>query len=114
MHTETRNQGQSNSLLKPKTHLEAHPEIEFTGELSVKVLPMDSFDFGGKNLLVMDVQGYELQVLLGGAKTLEQIDYLRYPTPLLMICWIHSLPLHNKFDHSTMSNYQPFHEKRLL
>lgn len=75
---ETVNKGMSNSLLKPKTHLVIHPEVEFTEREIVKVwtldllwLPVLSID-----LLVLDCQGYELKVLKGATENLENVKYI--------------------------------------
>lgn len=78
MHIETRNQGQSNSLLAPKIHLERYPEIVFPNTEIVQVKPLDDLDFHRRfyNLLMMDTQGAELMVLKGATKTLEAIDYI--------------------------------------
>lgn len=81
MNIETKNNGQSNSLLKPKKHLESYPDIVFNGEEEVKVSTLDSLDFdifgrGQTNMLVMDTQGTELSVLKGGIETLQFIDYI--------------------------------------
>lgn len=76
MNIENNNQGQSNSLLKPKKHLEVHPEIQFTGTIDVKVVKLDSLKTDSLNLLVMDVQGYEKFVLQGGLETLKHVDFV--------------------------------------
>ena len=70
------NQGQSNSLLQPKLHLQQHPEIVFTDVEIVKVMPLDRLAFNKEehNLLIMDVQGYEGEVIKGATETLKHID----------------------------------------
>lgn len=72
------NQGQSNSLLKPKKHLDYYPEIQFTTTETVSVIPLDNLHFHRRfyNLLMMDTQGAELLVLKGATMTLETIDYI--------------------------------------
>lgn len=72
------NQGQSNSLLKPKEHLNQHPEVIFSETEMVDVVLLDNLQFNRAdyNFLVMDVQGFEGRVLKGGLKTLESIDYV--------------------------------------
>jgi FkbM family methyltransferase len=72
------NEGQSSSLLPPKLHLQEHPDVCFTGREQVLVrrladLPLDFRQF---NLLVMDVQGAELEVLKGGESVLHFFDYI--------------------------------------
>lgn len=77
MYTETANKGQSNSLLQPARHLHHYPDIQFTGEETVKVLRMDTLMFGKHfNMINMDVQGAEGYVIIGGKQTLENIDYV--------------------------------------
>jgi hypothetical protein len=79
MNVEQANKGMSNSLLKPAKHLEQYPSIQFTETEEVEVWQLDEIvkhlGFSG-NLLVMDVQGYELEVLKGATDTLRHIDYL--------------------------------------
>jgi FkbM family methyltransferase len=79
MNVEQANQGMSNSLLKPAKHLEQYPSIKFTTTEEVEVRKLDEIvehlGFSG-NLLVMDVQGFELQVLKGAPETLKGIDYI--------------------------------------
>lgn len=70
------NDFQSSSILKPKEHLEHHPDVTFDGFEEVEVDLLDNFDIRGANFMNIDVQGYELEVFRGGGKTLEQIDYV--------------------------------------
>lgn len=74
----TVNQGQSNSLLKPAKHLAIHPDVKFTGEEEVDVDTLDNLELVGEpyDLLVMDCQGYEGKVLLGGRDTIKQINWV--------------------------------------
>lgn len=78
MNVEQANQGMSNSLLKPAGHLQQYPSIQFTETEEVEVHPLDEFELFRcvMNLLVMDVQGYELEVLRGATETLRHIDYI--------------------------------------
>ena len=66
--------GASSSLLKPKVHLEEHPEVTFPETQMVEVHTLDDYYDPQYNFLNIDVQGYELEVLKGGVKTLENID----------------------------------------
>ena len=67
---------ESSSVLKPKIHLDLHPEVVFSGEELVEMKRLDDFSFKNYNFINMDVQGYEMEVLKGAEKTLEYVDYL--------------------------------------
>jgi len=68
----------SSSVLKPKVHLQLHPGVGFPGTEEVEMQKLDSFseETENFNFINMDVQGYELEVLKGGAETLKHIDYV--------------------------------------
>ena len=68
------NLGASNSVLKPKKHLEQYPEIKFTEKETVQVIPLDNLIQNNYNILVIDTQGYELEVLKGAVNILKNID----------------------------------------
>lgn len=70
------NGGLSSSLLKPKKHLTQYTDITFDKTELVEVRTLDSYSFSGYNFINMDVQGYELEVLKGALKTLENVDYV--------------------------------------
>lgn len=70
------NEGQSSSVLNPKVHLTAHPEVSFIGTEEVEMKKLDDYNYKDYNMMVIDVQGYELEVFKGGLKTLEHIDYI--------------------------------------
>jgi len=81
MYTETANAGQSSSLLEPELHLIQHPGIRFNGTLNVDMSTVDTLTTELKspenyNFLNMDVQGYELEVLKGSTKHLNNVDYI--------------------------------------
>ena len=74
---ETANQGQSNSLLKPKHHVNQYPHIRFENTIEVPVKTLDSFKLDESyNFISIDVQGLELEVLKGATYTLKNIQYL--------------------------------------
>lgn len=76
LNREYHNQGHSNSILTPAKHLEYYPDIVFKGREQIELRTLDSFNITNCNLLVMDVQGYELEVLKGAHETLKHIDYI--------------------------------------
>jgi FkbM family methyltransferase len=77
LYTEKNNNGQSNSLLKPKLHTTQYPSIVFDGTINVDVKTLDSFNYNNSfNFLNIDVQGFELEVFKGSKKTLQNIDYI--------------------------------------
>ena len=70
------NEAQSSSILKPKVHLTHHPHVKFPTTEEVELATLDQYNCHDYNFINMDVQGYELEVLKGATKTLEQIDYV--------------------------------------
>ena len=66
------------SVLKPKVVLEQYPNITFNEREVVEMIRLDDaeIEFEKYNFLNIDVQGYELEVLKGGEKTLNGIDYI--------------------------------------
>jgi len=70
------NNGASSSVLNPKLHLEIHPEVEFVGKEKVQMKTLDSYSYQKYNTLIVDVQGYELEVFKGSEQTLNYIDYV--------------------------------------
>jgi FkbM family methyltransferase len=67
------NEGQSSSILMPSMHLTQYPHITFQTSETVPVKRLDDFGFLGADFLAMDVQGYELEVLRGARKTLDNV-----------------------------------------
>tara|TARA_R110002012_G_scaffold281087_2_gene470068 strand:+ start:9842 stop:10471 length:630 start_codon:yes stop_codon:yes gene_type:complete len=77
LYREHNNNGQSNSLLEPYKHTHIYPDTVFNEKVKVKVDPLDRYMTSSKfNFINMDVQGGELNVLLGASKTLQHIDYI--------------------------------------
>jgi len=83
MFTSKDNQGMSNSLLKPALHTLQYKDIGFNDTEEVLIQPLDDLMeyvhrqyIYNYNMLVMDVQGYELEVLKGATDTLKHIDYI--------------------------------------
>lgn len=78
LNTETKNNGQSNSILTPKKHLEYYPSIQFTDTEEVFMDTLDLLTFPRKqyNMINIDVQGFELEVFKGSKESLKNIDYI--------------------------------------
>lgn len=72
------NDGQSSSLLEPKDHLIHVPNVKFYGVEKVRMDKLDSLKTNRKeyNFLIIDTQGYELEVLKGATQSLKYIDYI--------------------------------------
>lgn len=67
--------GQSSSLLRPRAHLELHPEISFERSCEVPVIPVDLVA-QESDALVVDAQGYEEYVLEGARKCLGRCQWV--------------------------------------
>ena len=74
--TETKNSGQSSSILNPKLHLEIYPDISFTGKEEIEIKKYEDLNIQNINFLNIDIQGYELEALKGCKKILNKIDYI--------------------------------------
>jgi len=71
------NQGQSNSVLKPKIHEVQYPGIKFNEITKVQIEPLDRYECSSIfNFMNIDVQGFELEVLRGAKKTLKNIKWI--------------------------------------
>jgi len=64
------NSGASSSLLKPKRHSKERPDITFSEGIRIATQTLDSLNLGQFDLVVIDVQGAEMQVLKGGQRTI--------------------------------------------
>jgi len=73
---ENANGGQSASFSKPEKHLEVYPHISFEMSDNLEIRTLDSLNIIGPNVLVIDVQGLELEVLKGADFTLDKIDHV--------------------------------------
>jgi len=78
MFVETANQGMSSSILEPKVHLTQYPYIKFESTEEVDMKRLDDMDIDDEkyNMIVIDVQGYELEVFKGSSNFLKKIDYI--------------------------------------
>lgn len=78
MHVETRNNGQSNSILKPANHTQQYPDITFDEVEWIQVVRLDGVPllWHKYNFLNIDVQCAEMLVLKGATGILQHIDYI--------------------------------------
>lgn len=73
------NDGQSSSVLSPNVHLTIHPEVHFFQQkIIVPMMKLDDIYFNREkfNTIVIDVQGFELEVFKGSIETLSNIEYI--------------------------------------
>ena len=67
----------SSSLLEPSLHLDYFPEIRFDNFEEVEIKRFDEIDFDFiANFLILDVQGYELNVIKGFGEKLRFVDFI--------------------------------------
>ncbi len=74
-------EGSSSSLLEPYLISASHPEVLRNGEINVVTSTLDSELLKlepkvGYRILVLDVQGAEIEVIRGGTKSITDIDYI--------------------------------------
>lgn len=69
-------ESQSSSILKPKSHLNLHPNIKFQGTEEIEIKIYDNLKIQNVNFLNIDVQGYELEALIGCKESFASIDYI--------------------------------------
>lgn len=70
------NAGQSSSFLELGTHKIAHPEVHYTGDITVEVVRLDSLDLTGLDFLNIDIQGFELHALKGLGEKISQFKWV--------------------------------------
>lgn len=72
------NYSASSSFLRPLLHLEDYSHVKFKEKAigSFQIKKLDSFNIIDCDLLVIDTQGYELEVLIGAESTLACVKYL--------------------------------------
>lgn len=78
MNVDTANWGMSSSILEPGTHLRHYPKITFDKKETVQITKLDNLGINRSlyNVLVVDVQGYEMEVFKGAEETLKSIDVI--------------------------------------
>lgn len=78
------------SILEPSSNYNGY--ATFTKINNIQIKQLDSFNISDSNFLNIDVQGYELNVLKGSVKTLEDIDYI--------MCEVHRIDKRKKLDYN--------------
>ncbi len=68
--------GVSSSVLIPKLHEKYFPEVKFQKKESIEIKKFSSLEKINGNFLVIDVQGYELEVLKGFEDKIKNIDFI--------------------------------------
>ena len=65
-------------MLEPKEHLVKAPHVTFSSSAKVEIDTLDSYKsiINEYNFLIVDTQGYELEVLKGGVEVIRFIDYI--------------------------------------
>ncbi len=72
------NDYQSSSVLQPHLHLQEAPDVSFDRVIQSRIGKLDNILPNSQfwDLIVIDVQGYELKVLEGATETLEKCNYI--------------------------------------
>lgn len=70
------NEGQSSSFLDPNLHKKVQPNINFHNNSLVKIKRFEDLGINNVNFLIMDVQGFELEVLKGFGTKIHGIDFI--------------------------------------
>ena len=68
--------GVSSSILKPKLHSKYFPEVKFNDHEEIKVRKFSDLKNISGNFLMLDVQGYELEVLKGFENKIHNLDFI--------------------------------------
>lgn len=79
----------SSSILAPKEHLNLHPNVTFSRQISVGVKDIDSWAKSEKlktiDFLWLDLQGYELAALKGAKKVLKNVSAIHCEVNLVEV-----------------------------
>jgi FkbM family methyltransferase len=74
--TSSNKEGVSSSVLRPRLHEKYFPEVKFQQKESIQIKKFSSLEKINGNFLVIDVQGYELEVLKGFEDKINNIDFI--------------------------------------
>lgn len=72
------NAGQSSSVLELGTHKDVHPDVTYVKTINVPMVRLESILNGGLseyNFLNIDLQGFELNCIMGMGDLIKQIDW---------------------------------------
>ena len=76
MNYSNENYGQSSSLLEPELHKKVQPSISFKDKFEVNVKKFKDLGINNIDFLIMDVQGFELEVLKGFENKLDDVKFI--------------------------------------
>ena len=76
MYYSSENKGQSSSFLAPEIHKKVQPNIKFQEKRLVEIKKFEDLNISRVDFLIMDVQGFELEVLKGFGKKINELKFL--------------------------------------
>ena len=80
MYVSTGRSNGSSSLLKPKEHIEIHPDVFFVNQISVQTILLKDFLNGNRidhvDFMWLDLQGMEYKVLSASSDILGAVNYI--------------------------------------
>jgi 2-O-methyltransferase len=89
----------SSSILKPKEHLTAHPDVFFNEEITVTAENLDSWMTENNivkiDFMWLDMQGFEMQMLKGAPEALKKVSAIY--TEVSLIETYEGVPLYPEF-----------------
>jgi len=99
------NEGSSSSLLEPFLISASHPDVSCIASFFIKTSTLDAEITQSQvkyKVLVLDVQGAELEVLKGGVRTLQDVGYIFSEISTLEL--YRNNPLANQIEHYLEEN----------
>jgi len=76
MYYSIENDGQSSSLLEPELHKIIQPSINFNEKVLIDIKKFNDLGINNIDFLIMDVQGFELEVIKGFEKKLDDLKFI--------------------------------------